>query len=117
LTLALFVSSLQSCESEAAKSDPNAQTASQNQTSPRSDSQQPNETVVPAASTFSKVFVGTIDDKYAIHMTLERKDADLTGHYFYERAGAFKAFEKKGLDHPTVVIRRENYEDLNYGAA
>src|SRR5262249_8268523 len=32
------------------------------------------------------------------YMTLERKDADLTGRYFYERAGAFKVFEKKGLE-------------------
>jgi len=99
LTLALFVSSLQSCESEAAKSDPNAQTASQNQTSPRSDSQQPNETVVPAPSTFRENFVGRIGDKYDISMLLERNGADLTGSYAYERAGAYNVYElqKKAL--------------------
>src|SRR5262245_49139802 len=91
LTLALFVGSLQSCRREAAKSDPNAGTPVQRQASPRPDSQQPNEVVVPAPAEFKEVFVGTIDDKHAVRMELERKDADLTGSYFYERAGAFNS--------------------------
>ena len=91
LTLALFVPSIQSCKSETAKSDPNAVAPAQNQTSPRGDSQQPNETVVQAPSEFKEVFVGTIDDRHSIHMELERKGADLTGSYFYERAGAFNS--------------------------
>src|SRR5262249_28400237 len=49
---------------------------------------------------FKEVFVGTIDDKHAVRMELERKGADLTGSYFYERAGAFnsamKTLELKG---------------------
>src|SRR5262249_22723114 len=91
LTLALFVGSLQSCRREAAKSDPNAGAPAQSQASPRPDSQQPNEVVVPAPAEFKEVFVGTIDDKHAVRMELERKDADLTGSYFYERAGAFNS--------------------------
>ena len=82
LALALFVPSLQYCKSEAAKSEPNATPATRNQTSSRSDSQQPNETVVPAPSMFSKVFVGTIDDKYAIRMVT---------HYDVDRAGIERA--------------------------
>ena len=91
LALALFIPSLQSCKSETAKSDSSAQPAAQNQTSPQPDSQQANETVVQAPSEFKEVFVGTIDDKHAVRMELERKDADLTGGYFYERAGAFNS--------------------------
>src|SRR5215470_10788600 len=91
LILALFAPSLQSCKSETAKSDANAGASAQNQTSPRGDSQQPNENVVQAPSEFKEVFVGTIDDRHAIHMELERKGADLTGSYFYERAGAFNS--------------------------
>ncbi|MGH9754184.1 MAG: hypothetical protein ACREA2_15505, partial [Blastocatellia bacterium] len=91
LTLALFGASLQACKSETAKSDPNTAPAAQNQTSPSGGSQQANETVVPAPSAFKEVFVGTIDDKHAVRMDLERKGDDLTGGYFYERAGAFNA--------------------------
>src|SRR5262249_16717075 len=91
LVLALFVASLQACRKEAAKSDPNTGAPAQSQTSPHPDSQQPNETVVPAPSAFKEVFVGTIDDKHALRMELERKDADLSGSYFYERAGAFNS--------------------------
>jgi hypothetical protein len=87
LALALFVSSHQACKSGAAKSDPNAALATQNQTSPA------NETVVPAPPKFIQGFVGTIGVKHAVSMSLERKDADLTGSYFYERAGAFNMFE------------------------
>jgi hypothetical protein len=91
LTLALFVPSLHSCKSETAKSDPNAGAPAQNQTSPQPDSQQANETVVQAPSEFKEVFVGSIDDRHAVRMELERKGADLTGDYFYERAGAFNS--------------------------
>jgi uncharacterized protein DUF3298/peptidoglycan-N-acetylmuramic acid deacetylase PdaC-like protein len=91
LALALFISSLQACRKEAAKSDTNAGATAQSQTSPQPDSQQPNETVVPAPSEFKEAFVGTIDNKHAVRMELERKDADLTGSYFYERAGAFNS--------------------------
>ena len=93
LALALFVSPHQACKSGTAKSDPNAATAKQNQTSPA------NETAVPAPPTFREDFVGTIGNKYDISMSLERKGADLTGSYFYEQAGAFNVyeFEKKAL--------------------
>src|SRR6266545_2601626 len=91
LALALFGASLQACRKEAAKGDPNAGAPAQSQTSPRPDSQQANETVVPAPGEFKEVLVGTIDDKHAVRMELERKDSDLTGSYFYERAGAFNS--------------------------
>jgi hypothetical protein len=91
LALAILVSSLQACKSETAKSDPNAGAPAQNQTSPQPDSQQPNETVVAAPSEFKEVFIGSIDDKHAVRMELERKGVDLTGGYYYERAGAFNA--------------------------
>jgi hypothetical protein len=91
LALALFISPLQACRKEAAKSDTNSQPVAQSQTSPQPDSQQPNETVVPAPSEFKEVFVGAIDNKHAVRMELERKDANLTGSYFYERAGAFNS--------------------------
>jgi Deacetylase PdaC/Protein of unknown function (DUF3298) len=88
LTLALLVSFLQACKSALAKCDQNAGTPAQNQTSPQPDSQQANEVVVPAPSGFKKVFVGTIDDKHAVRMELQRKNAGLTGGYFYERVAA-----------------------------
>jgi hypothetical protein len=91
LALALFIPSLQACRKEAAKSDPNAGAPAQSQASPQPGSQQANEVVVPAPAEFKEVFVGTIDDKHAVRMELERKDADLTGSYFYERAGAFNS--------------------------
>src|SRR5215813_5678380 len=91
LALTLFIPSIQACRKETAKSDTDAGASAQSQTSPGGDSQQPNETVVTAPSEFKEVFVGTIDDKHAIRMELERKDADLTGGYFYERAGAFNS--------------------------
>ncbi|MGH9934882.1 MAG: hypothetical protein ACREAM_01475, partial [Blastocatellia bacterium] len=91
LALALFISSLQACRNENVKSDLNAQASLQNQTSPQPDPQQASATVVPAPKTFNQVFVGSIDNKHLIRMQLERKDADLTGGYFYERAGAFNA--------------------------
>jgi len=93
LALALFVSPHQACKSGTTKSDPNAAPATQNQMSPA------NETAVPAPPTFREDFVGTIGNKYDISMSLERKGADLTGSYFYERAGAFNVyeFEKKAL--------------------
>src|SRR5262245_7613775 len=100
LALALLGASLQACRKETAKSDPNAGAPAQSQTSPRPDSPQANEVVVPAPSEFKEVFVGAIDDKHAVRMELERKDADLTGGYFYERAGAFnlamRTLELKG---------------------
>src|SRR5215813_14838162 len=77
LALALFIPSLQARKSEAAKSDPNAQTAAQNQTSPQPGAPQANETVVPAPSEFKKDFVGMMDDKHAIRMSLERKSDDI----------------------------------------
>jgi hypothetical protein len=88
LALALFGASLQSCRSCASKSDPNAGTPAQSQPSLSADSQQANGVVVPAPAEFKEVFVGAIDDKHAVRMELERKDADLSGSYFYERAGA-----------------------------
>src|SRR5262245_15907578 len=91
LALALFGLSLQSCGRDASKSDPNAGATAQSQTSPGPDSQQANGVVVPAPAEFKEVFVGTIDDKHAIRMELERKDADLSGSYFYDRAGAFNS--------------------------
>lgn len=91
LALALFVvPSLQACKGDTTKTEPAAHPAAQNQTSPEPDSQA-NETVVPAPSTFKEVFVGSIEDKHAIRMELERKGADLSGSYFYERGGAFNA--------------------------
>jgi hypothetical protein len=99
LALALFIPFLQSCKSGTAKSDSSAQPAAQNQTSPRPDSQQANETAVPAPSEFKEVFVGTIDDKRAVRMKLKRKGAALTGEYFYERSGAFNvALKTLGLE-------------------
>ncbi|HEY7184476.1 MAG TPA: RsiV family protein [Blastocatellia bacterium] len=95
LALTLFAPSLQSCKSEAAKGKPNGTHAMQNQTSPRSDSQQPSETAVPAPSTFREIFVGRISDKYDISMSLERNGADLTGSYAYERAGAYNEYESE----------------------
>jgi len=77
LALTLFIPSLQACRSEAAKNDPNAQTAAQNQTSPNPGAPQANETVVPAPSEFKKDFVGMMDDKHAIRMSLERKSDDI----------------------------------------
>src|SRR5215471_17687681 len=93
LALALFVSPHQACKSGTTKSDPNAAPATQNQTSPA------NETAVPAPPTFREDFVGTIGNKYDISMLLERKGADLTGSYAYERAGAYNVYEseKKAL--------------------
>jgi Protein of unknown function (DUF3298)/Deacetylase PdaC len=91
LALALFGASLQSCRSCASKSDPNAGAPAQSQPSPSADSQQANGVVVPAPAEFKEVFVGAIDDKHAVRMELERKDADLSGSYFYERAGAFNS--------------------------
>jgi hypothetical protein len=89
--LALFGASLQSCRSDTSKSDPNAGASAQSQPSPSGDSQQANGVVVPAPAEFKEVFVGAIDDKHAVHMELERKDSDLSGSYFYERAGAFNS--------------------------
>src|SRR5262245_45930001 len=91
LALALLIPSLQACSKEAAKGDPSAGAPAQSQTSPGGDSQQANATVVPAPGEFKEVLVGTIDDKHAVRMELERKDDDLTGSYFYERAGAFNS--------------------------
>jgi hypothetical protein len=87
LALALLVASLQACK----KGDPNAGAPTQNQTSPQPDATQANETAVPAPSAFKEVFVGSIDDKHAVRMELERNGADLNGEYFYERAGAFNS--------------------------
>src|SRR5215831_19307077 len=93
LALALFIPSLQARRSEAAKSDSNAQTAAQNQTSLQPGAPQVNETIVPAPSEFKKDFVGMMDDKHAIRMSLERKSNDLTGDYFYERVAASNGME------------------------
>jgi hypothetical protein len=89
LALALFGASLQACRKEAAKRDNYAGAPAQSQASPQPDSQRPNEVVVPAPAEFKEVFVGTIDDKHAVRMELERNGANLGGRYFYERAGAF----------------------------
>src|SRR5262245_15955698 len=91
LALALFGASLQSCRSGASKSDPNAGATAQSQTSPVPDSKQANGVVVPAPAEFKEVFIGAIDDKHSVRMELERKEADLSGSYFYERAGAFNS--------------------------
>jgi len=119
LALTLFIPSIQACRKETAKSDTDAGASAQSQTSPGGDSQQPNETVVPAPAEFKEVFVGTIDDKHAVHMELERKDADLTGSYFYERAGAFnsamRTLELKGrIDGDgNVTLAETTYEKGN----
>ena len=94
LALALFIPSLQARKSEAAKRDPNTQTAAQNQTSPQSGAPQTNETVVLAPSEFKKDFVGMMDDNHAIRMSLERKSDNLTGDYFYERVAASNGMER-----------------------
>jgi uncharacterized protein DUF3298/peptidoglycan-N-acetylmuramic acid deacetylase PdaC-like protein len=91
LALSLFVFSLQSCKGESAKSDSDARSLAQNQTSPQPDSQQANETAVPAPSEFKKDFAGRIGDRRAVRMELQRKGDDLTGGYFYERTGAFNS--------------------------
>ena len=91
LALTLFGAYLQARRIETVRGDSNATPATQSRTSPHPGSQQAKETVVTAPSEFKEVFVGTIDDKHAIRMELERKDADLTGGYFYERAGAFNS--------------------------
>jgi len=91
LALTLFIPSLQACGHKTAKSDLTEQPATQNQTSPQSNPPQAGETVVPAPSVFNEVFAGMIDDRHAIRMGLERKDAALSGSYYYERAGAFNA--------------------------
>ncbi|HEX5082751.1 MAG TPA: DUF3298 and DUF4163 domain-containing protein [Blastocatellia bacterium] len=91
LALALFAISLQACGSKSAQGDANVQPAALNQSSPQPDSQQANETVVPAPSEFKEVFTGTIDDRHAVRMSLERNGANLSGSYFYERAGAFNS--------------------------
>jgi hypothetical protein len=81
LVPALFTLSLYACGSKATKTDDK----------PHADFQQANETVVQAPSEFKEVFTGAIDDKHAVRMSLERKGSDLTGGYFYERAGAFNS--------------------------
>jgi Protein of unknown function (DUF3298) len=93
LALTLFCVSFQASKSGAEESDTNAGAPAQNQTPPGGDSQQPGETVVPPPPTFDKVFVGAIDGRLYIYVTLNRKGADLTGAYHYERAGAFNLFE------------------------
>src|SRR5262245_46288618 len=80
LALALFGASLQSYRSNAAKSDPGAQSAAQNQTSPKGGSQQANETVVPAPPKFSENFFGTIG-RHIVSMKLKRDGDDLSGSY------------------------------------
>ncbi len=121
LILALCVSSIQACGSGTAKSEPASQPAAQNQTSPQPGSQAQNETVVPAPSEFKEIFAGSIDDKHAIRMELERKGADLSGGYFYERIGAFnvamKTLELKGrIDQDGNVTLSETVEDSRTGA-
>ncbi|MGH9754185.1 MAG: DUF3298 domain-containing protein [Blastocatellia bacterium] len=91
LALALSGASLQSYRRGTAKSDTNARPVTQNQTPPQPDSQQANETVVPAPSKFSKSFAGSIG-KHAVHMKLEREGTDLTGEYFYVRAGVSNVY-------------------------
>ena len=119
LALALSLSSLQACMNEAAKNDLNPQPTPQNQTSPQS-SQPAQEAVVPSPSEFKEVFAGAIDDKHAIRMELERKGADLTGSYFYERPGAFnvamKTLELKGrIDGGGNVALTEMTRDFESG--
>jgi hypothetical protein len=111
LALALFGASLQSCRSGASKSDPNAGAPAQSQPSPSADSQQANGVVVPAPAEFKEVFVGAIDDKHAVRMELERKDADLSGSYFYERAGAFNSAMR------TLALKGRVDEDGNFTLA
>jgi hypothetical protein len=100
LALALFAISLQACGSKSAQGDANVQPAALNQSSPQPDSQQSGGPAVSAPSEFKEVFTGTIDDRHAVRMSLERNGADLTGDYFYERAGAFnsvmRALDLKG---------------------
>src|SRR5262249_17884293 len=91
LALTLFILSFQACGHKTAKSDLTEPPATQNQTTPQSNPQRAGETVVPAPSAFNEVFAGMIDDRHAIRMALERKDAALNGSYYYERAGAFNS--------------------------
>src|SRR5262250_1671554 len=91
LALTLFIPSLQACGHKTAKSDLTEQPATQNQPSPQSNPPQAGETVVPAPSVFNEAFAGMIEDRHAIRMALVRKDAALSGSYYYERAGAFNA--------------------------
>jgi len=114
----IFFFSLQACRHETAKNDLTAQQAAPTQTPSQSIAPQPGETVVPAPSKFNEVFAGAIDDRHAIRMQLERKDADLSGAYYYERAGAFnsamRTLELKGrIDgdgNVTLAEMTQNYK-------
>ncbi len=117
LALALFVYFFQACGNDASKSDLAAQSAKQSQ-SPQPDSRQVGETIVPAPSEFNEVFAGAIDDRHPVRMELQRKGADLSGSYFYERAGAFnvamRTLELKGriddAGNVTLTESTQNYK-------
>jgi hypothetical protein len=91
LALTLLASSLLACKDETTKLNLSAQPSPTNQTSPQPGSQPPMEVVAPAPPEFKETFSGAIDGKHAIRMELERKGAELTGSYYYERPGAFNA--------------------------
>ncbi len=52
------------------------------------------EMVAPAPAKFTATFLGTIDGRLNVQVELERNGADLSGAYFYERAGAMNLAEK-----------------------
>jgi hypothetical protein len=121
LALALLVSFLQACKDETTKLNLSAQPSPTNQTSPQPESQPTMEALVPAPSEFKETFTGAIDGKHAIRMELERKGADLTGSYFYERAGAFNAAMKTlelkgGIDKDGNVTLTETTYNPETGA-
>src|SRR5262249_20252473 len=47
------------------------------------------EVVTAAPSSFKKTFVGTIGDKLAVQMDIERDGSKITGSYFYDKPGAY----------------------------
>lgn len=91
LALTLFAAFFQACKDETTKLNLGAQPTPSNQTSPQPESQPATEAVAPAPAQFDETFTGAIDGRHAIRMELERKGANLTGTYFYERPGAFNA--------------------------
>src|SRR5262249_61802308 len=91
LALTLFIPSLQACGHKTAKSDLTEQPATQNQPSPQSNPPQAGETVFPAPSVFNEAFAGMIDDRQAIRMGLERKEAARSGRYYLAGDGDVNA--------------------------
>ena len=53
-----------------------------------------NQTAPTAPTRFKKIFTGTIGDNLAVWMDIERKGAELSGSYYYDRPGAFNVAER-----------------------